>query len=486
MCFAITALSVVPLTSAQTTSSSAVTGANRIPVGNSTSKAERPSSLLLQQLEMIKRAALTDPYTYRQLAYLAENIGARPSGSAGAARAVDYVAEQMRELALEVHREAVRVPHWVRGIETAELLDSRNPRMSLPRAIALTALGGSTSTGPAGIEAELVIVDSFDELNALGREKISGRIVLFNKKFDRQKAAAGLAFNAYREVVDYRENGPHAAAALGAVAALVRSIDSAAYRLPHTGDSEPAGIPAAAVCDEDAELMVHQAQQGPVSIHLVLTPQKLPDETSYNVIGDIKGNEHPEQIIIVSAHLDSWDLGRGAIDDGAGVAVVLEAAHLLHLLQLRHKRTVRFIAWMDEERSGSGSMQYLKDYASELSDHVAAIEMDVGAGRPLGFALNMRKPVIDAMGSLASAFGSIGASIWEQTTRPPGTTDIAALADKGVPVIGMLQDQRHYYDYHHSAADTIDKVTPSELSENAAAVAMLSLALADMELPPPP
>jgi len=484
---ALSVLYLVPLTWPQAAGPSpgAALGSTQTPVQTPAPRVGSFSSTLLEQLEAIKAAALSDGYTYRQLAYLTENIGPRPSGSPAGKMAVEYVAEQMRRLGLEVRLEEVKVPHWVRGIETGELMEYPGSPQGVRRKVVLTALGGSTSTGADGITADLLVVNSFNQLKGFGRERVSGKIVLFNKEFDKQKSAAGLAFNAYREVVEYREDGPKAAAALGAVGALVRSIGSADYRLPHTGDSEPAGIPAAAVSDEDAELIADLAQQGPVRLHLTLTPQKLPDETSYNVIGDVKGNKHPEQVVIVSAHLDSWDLGSGAIDDAAGVAITLETAHLLQLLNLQPSCTLRVIAWTDEENDDSGSNQYVKDYSAEFPHYIAAIESDAGAAHPLGFAMNMSKAGIDALRPLETVLSSIGATIFEQTTRAPGTTDVAPMAEKGVPVIGILQDQCHYYDYHHSAADTLDKVVPAELGQNAAVMAIIAFALAEMPSPPP-
>ena len=273
---------------------------------------------------------------------------------------MEYVAAQLRQLGLEVHLEELRVRHWVRGTETAELTNLRNSPPGTTQKVVLTALGGSTSTGPGGIVADVVIVDSFEQLKNLDRERIAGKIVLFNVKFDKQKRDAGLAFAAYRELVGYRETGPKVAADLGAVAALVRSIGSAEYRLPHAGDSDPAGIPAAAVSAEDADLIAHLSAEGPVHMHLTLTPQKLPDEISYNVIADLKGSVHPDQVVIVSGHLDSWDLGTGALDDGAGMVIAMETAQILQQLHLRPNRTLRVIAWMDEETDGAGSTQYQK------------------------------------------------------------------------------------------------------------------------------
>ena len=232
--------------------------------------------------------------------------------------------------------------------------------------IVLCALGASVATPPEGITAEVIAVKNFDELKAMPREKVAGKIVLFNYPFDKQMAAEGRGGEAYGEAVVYRGDGPSAAARQGAVACLIRSVGGADYRIPHTGQTKYAGdapkIPAGAVTAEDADLIVDLARQGPVKMKLVLTPQTLPDVESANVIGDIKGSEHPEQVVIVSGHLDSWDLGTGAIDDGAGVAVSMEAANLIQKLHLKPKRTIRVIAWMNEENGRMGSKTYAKDH----------------------------------------------------------------------------------------------------------------------------
>lgn len=440
---------------------------------------------LMQQLQAIKTAALNDDYAYQQLAHLTENIGPRSSGSAGANAAVEYVAAQMRDLGLDVHLEEVRVRHWVRGAESAELVDGPCLGPGTQQKIVLTALGGSTSTGANGIIADLIVVNNFVELNALGHEKVVGKIVLFNEQFDKQKAGSGFAAAAYRETVGYREQGPKAAADLGAVGALVRSLGSADYRLPHTGDSDPAGIPAGAVSAEDATLMAHLTAEGSVRIHLTLTPQKLSNETSYNVIGDLKGSEHPEQIVIASGHLDSWDLGTGALDDGAGVVVAMETAQLLRQLHLHPKRTLRVIAWMDEETDGAGSSQYRKENHDDFPNCIAAIESDAGASHPLGFVTKMSKAAADTLKPVQTVLNSIGATILQETPHPPGITDISPMSEEGVPILGILQDARSYFNYHHTAADTLDKVIPSELRENAAVMAVMVYGLAEMKNPLP-
>jgi len=442
------------------------------------------SSLLLQQLSAIKAAALNDDYAYRQVAYLSENIGGRPSGSPQAHAAAEYVAGELRKLGLEVRLEPATVPHWVRGAETAALVEYPSMVPGATQKIVLTALGGSSSTPADGLTADVVTVSTFDELAALGRDKVAGKIVLFNEIFDKQKAAAGLAFAAYGEAVRYRGAGPKAAADLGAVACLVRSVGNADYRLPHTGFSYPAGIPAGAVTAEDADLIVHLTAQGKVRMHLTLTPQKLPDETGYNVIADLKGSEHPEQIVVVSGHLDSWDLGTGAIDDGAGVVIAMETAEILQRLHLRPARTLRVIAWMDEETGGAGSKAYTTEYAAAMVHHVAAIESDAGAAHPLGFETKVSPAATETLRPVQSVLQSIGATVLQASTYPPGA-DIAGMSEAGVPAFGVLQDGRSYFNYHHTAADTLDKIVPSELRENAAAMAVLAYALTNMKEPLP-
>ncbi len=440
--------------------------------------------LLLQQLSAIKSAALNDDYAYRQLSHLTENIGPRPSGSPQARAAADYVAAELRKLGLEVRLEPVTVPHWIRGTETAALIEYPEMVPNTTQKIVLTALGGSPSTTPDGLTADILTVDTFDELQALGHDKVAGKIVLFNELFDKQKSAAGQAFAAYGEAVRYRIAGPKAAADLGAVAALVRSVGSADYRLPHTGITLPAVIPAAAVTAEDADLIAHLSAQGKVRMHLTLTSQKLPDETGYNVIADLKGSDHPEQVVIISGHLDSWDLGTGAIDDGAGVVMAMQTAEVLQRLHLRPARTLRVIAWMDEELGGAGSRAYAAEYANDFPRHTAAIESDAGAAHPLGFTVKLTPAALDALRPLQPVLQSIGATLFQPSTYPPGA-DIAPLSDAGVPAFGLLQDGRKYFDYHHSAADTLDKVVPAELRENAAAMAVLAYALTNMKDPLP-
>ncbi len=441
----------------------------------------------LADLKRLQQAALKSDYAYRQVAHLANNIGPRLSGSVQAAKAVEYIANELKAIGCQVQLEKVMVPHWVRGEETATLVQFSGQAENTTQKIVLCALGPSVATPPEGITAEVIAAKNFDELKALPREKVAGKIVLFNYPFDKQMAAEGRGGEAYGEAVVYRGDGPSAAARQGAVACLVRSVGSADYRLPHTGYTKYADdapkIPAGAITAEDAELIVDLARQGPVKMKLVLTPQQLPDVESANVIGDIKGTEHPEQIVIVSGHLDSWDLATGAIDDGAGVAVSMEAANLIQKLHLKPKRTIRVIAWMNEENGLAGSKQYAKNHEKEWSNHFATMETDGGAGHPLG--LNVKgKPEIKKM--LAPVLATL------QESGAGGTNfvehvgaDIEPMEKANIPAFSPIQDSRFYFNYHHTAADTLDKIVPKELGENSAVVAVAAYALANLEQPLP-
>jgi carboxypeptidase Q len=441
----------------------------------------------LSELKQLQKAALESDYAYRQVAHLANNIGPRLSGSAQAAKAVEYVARDLRALGCEVRLEKVMVPHWVRGEETAALVQFPGQAANTAQKIVLCALGNSVATPKEGIEAEVLAVKNFDELKSMPRERVAGKIVLFNYPFDKQMAAEGRSFKAYSEAVVYRSDGPSAAARQGAVACLVRSVGNAEYRLPHTGLTDYAKdapkIPAGAVTAEDADLIVDLVRQGPVKLKLVLTPQTLPDAESANVIADIKGSEHPDQVVIVSGHLDSWDLGTGAIDDAAGIAVSMETANLIRKLSLKPKRTIRVIAWMNEENGEAGSKQYAKDHEKEIQNHFAAMETDGGAGHPIGVNIKAKPEVKGMFTPVANILQASGAGILDLVEHCGA--DIEPLERAGVPAFSPIQDSRFYFNYHHTAADTLDKIVPKELAENSAVVAVVAYALANMERPLP-
>jgi len=375
------------------------------------------------------------------------------------------------------------VPHWVRGEETAALVQFPGQAPDTTQKIVLCALGPSVATPANGITAEVIAVRNFDELKSLPRDRVAGKIVLFNYPFDKQMAAEGRGGDAYGQAVVYRSDGPSAAARNGAVACLIRSVGGAEYRLPHTGQTKYANdapkIPAGAVTAEDADLIADLARQGPVKMKLILTPQQLPDAESYNVIADIKGSEYPEQVIIVSGHLDSWDLGTGAIDDGAGVAVSMEVANLIQKLHLKPKRTIRVIAWMNEENGEAGSKQYAKNHEKEFSNHFAAMETDGGAGHPIGINIKGNSEVKKMFAPVAALLQESGAGSLNLVEHCGA--DIEPLEKAGVPAFSPIQDNRFYFNYHHTAADTLDKIVPKELAENSAVVAVLAYALANME-----
>jgi len=437
----------------------------------------------LAELKRLQQAALSSDYAYRQVGHLANNIGPRLSGSAQAAKAVEYVANELKAIGCEVLLEKVMVPHWVRGEETAALVQFPGQAPETTQKIVLCALGPSVATPANGITAEVIAVRNFDELKSLPRDRVAGKIVLFNYPFDKQMAAEGRGGDAYGQAVVYRSDGPSAAARNGAVACLIRSVGGAEYRLPHTGQTKYANdapkIPAGAVTAEDADLVADLARQGPVKMKLILTPQQLPDAESYNVIADIKGSEYPEQVIIVSGHLDSWDLGTGAIDDGAGVAVSMEVANLIQKLHLKPKRTIRVIAWMNEENGEAGSKQYAKNHEKEFSNHFAAMETDGGAGHPIGINIKGNSEVKKMFAPVAALLQESGAGSLNLVEHCGA--DIEPLEKAGVPAFSPIQDNRFYFNYHHTAADTLDKIVPKELAENSAVVAVLAYALANME-----
>ncbi len=441
----------------------------------------------LSELKQLQQAALESDYAYRQVAQLANNIGPRLSGSAQAAKAVEYVAAELKALSCDVQLEKVMVPHWVRGEEIAALVQFPGQVPNTTQKIVLCALGGSVATPKNGIEAEVFVVKNFDELKSMPREKVAGKIVLFNYPFDKQMAAEGRSSQAYGKAVVYRSDGPSAAARQGALACLIRSVGGADYRLPHTGVTDYAKdapkIPAGAVTAEDADLIANLVPQGPVKMKLVLTPQTLPEAESANVIADIKGSEHPEQVVIVSGHLDSWDLGTGAIDDGAGVAVSMETANLIQKLRLKPKRTIRVIAWMNEENGEAGSKQYAKDHEKEIPNHFAAMETDGGAGHPIGVNIKANPEVKKMFAPVAAILQESGAGILDLVEHCGA--DIEPLEKAGVPAFSPIQDSRFYFNYHHTAADTLDKIVPKELAENSAVVAVVAYALANIEEPLP-
>ncbi len=425
----------------------------------------------------IVEEALRESRAYAKLAYLTDRIGPRLSGSPNLDAAIRWAAAEFERDDLDaVRTEKVMVPHWERGAEAARIVSP------VAQTLAVTALGGSVPTPEAGITAEVIEVSSFEEIRAAG-EKARGRIVLYNKPIRRN----GGEKEGYGSAVGLRFRGAVEAAKVGATAALIRSLGTAAYRLPHTGalgyDPNVPEIPAAAIASEDADLIHRLAAAGePVTVHLALGCRSLPEVESANVVAELRGREKPDEIVLIGGHLDSWDLGTGAIDNGAGAAIVMETMRLLRSLGLSPRRTIRAVLFTNEENGLRGGRGYAEGHRDELPRHVAAIESDGGGARPLGFGVSAGAGGLPRVRNLASRLGRVGAV---RVTGGGGGADTAPLGASGVPLLSLRQDGTFYFDYHHSAADTLDKISPRELAMNVAAMAFMAYTLAEDPEPLP-
>ena len=415
-------------------------------------------------------AELVEGQAYALLQHLSDRIGPRLTGSAGAEAAVAWTAERLRSYGLSVRTETVTVPRWVRGAEEAEVV------APAPQRVLVTALGGSEPTPPEGVTAEVVEAVGLEALDALDADAVKGKIVLFNAPM----AVRGM--EGYGPAVSQRSRGAVAAARLGAVAAIVRSVGTLSARLVHTGAMSYAEgvprIPAAAIAAEDADLIHRLLASGEtVRLRLRLGCRTLPDVESANVVADLRGRERPEEVVLIGAHLDSWDLGTGALDDGAGVAMVMETLRLLKALGLQPRRTVRGVLFMNEENGLRGGKAYARDHAAELDRHVAAFETDSGASRPTGLSATVGPGGLDMLKDLTRLLRPLGA---EDVVAGGGGADIEPLHASSVPLLGLRLDSTRYFDWHHTPADTLDKVDPRELALGAAALAVSAYVLADM------
>jgi hypothetical protein len=411
-------------------------------------------------------AALADTEGYERLTYLCYRIGSRLSGSAALEQAIAWSAEQMKAAGLaNVRVIPVKVPHWVRGSESGRIL------APLDKPLHMLGLGMSVGTPPGGITADVVAVSSFDELAMLGREKVRGKIVVYNEPF-----------TSYGPTRVYRSSGPSRAAALGAVAALVRSATPLAIEVPHTGemsydDNQPK-IPAAAVSPEDAMMIARLYADGvPVRVRLVMGAHMEPDADSGDVIGEIPGREKPEEVVVIGGHIDSWDVGQGAQDDGASIMACLQALALMHKLGLQPRRTIRVAFWVNEENGGRGGEAYRAFVGDRIENHVAAIEMDGGAEAPRGFGAGAGQDSLDMLKQIGTLLERVGAG---EITGGGGGADITPLMRDGVPGLSERTVGTHYFDWHHSEADTLDKVDPQDFRKNMAALAVMGYVLADM------
>ena len=435
-------------------------------------------------LAKVRDAALQSDYAYQRLEDLTDLVGPRLSGSPGAAAAVNQVADELRKLGAKVTLQPVKVPHWVRGEERASLVDYQGRPAGVAQKIVLAALGGSGATPAAGITAPVIVVRTFEELKARAAE-VKGRIVLFDVPFDQNMADRGLAGTAYGQAVAFRGAGPRMAAEMGAAAALVRAVGGAAYRIPHTGATllkDDARIPAAAVTIEDSMLIARLARRGPVTMHLTLTPQILPDADSYNVIADWPGTDKADEIVLVSGHLDSWDLATGANDDASGVVSAMEVINTLRKLDYHGRRTIRVVAWMNEENGGRGGHTYDAVNKKVAEKHFAAYEDDNGSGRPFGVRAGISQAGAKLLAPLQAALYPMGAGAFRREDVM-GAGDLHDLEDSGVPTFEPWIDSSDYFNYHHTPADTFDKVNPENLRRHAAVMATTAWFLANMDQP---
>lgn len=426
--------------------------------------------------------ARADRGAYAKLAQLTDTIGARLSGSPQLDKAIEWAVATMKADGHEVRTEKVMVPHWVRGIEEGALVKPS------PRALRLIGLGGTVPTPKGGITAEVVVVTSWDELEAK-KDTIKGKIVLYNVALPPYSASNASGGSGYGDVAPFRGVGPSRAAKHGAVAVLVRSVTAHSLRTPHTGSlfylPDMPRIPAAAVTVEDALLISRLAATGPVTVKLRLDNKTLPDAVSANVIGELRGREKPDEIVVISGHLDSWDVGQGAHDDGAGCVMMMQAITILKKLGLQPRRTIRVVLWTNEENGVRGGKAYAKEHAAELPKHVFAFEADSGGFPPIGFSLEMKqdtKPehvakVTSRLAEVARLVESIGV---RSAHAGHSGADVSQMVAGGVVASGLMTDWRTYFDYHHTEADTLDKVDPAILADGVAASAVLAYVIADL------
>ena len=424
-------------------------------------------------------ASLTDVEGWEKLNHLATVIGHRLSGSTALEEAIDWAASSMEQEGLVVRKQPVMVPHWVRGRESLTVVEPAR------RELRIIGLGNSVGTPPEGITAPIVVVRDFDELEALGREKVEGKIVVY-----------AVDWRGYGTTVRYRGGGPSRAAALGAVAALTRSATGNSLDTPHTGslryDEEQPKIPAAALTPEGADWLRRMAEQGlEVTLNLKMEAHFLEDAQSYNVIAEIPGSERPEEVVVMGGHYDSWDVGEGVHDDGAACVAAWQALRLIDGLGLKPRRTLRVVLWTNEENGLRGGREYREALSDEeLANHVAAIEMDGGCERPVGYGFgltgvdpNAEEPdpryeralaKLESIGSLLAAIEA------DQIDRGGGGADIGPLMRSGVPGLGLRTVGEHYFDWHHTEADTLDKVDPQHFRRAIALLGVMGYVLADM------
>ena len=420
-------------------------------------------------LSIISRA-LSDSTAYNRLAYLCDTFGPRLSGSKNLENAINWILKEMKKDGLaHVQGERVKVPAWIRGEESITLLKP------FKKDLTMLGLGGSIATPRAGIVAEVMVVNNFKELEDRSK-KAKGKIVLFNAPFE-----------TYGQTVNYRYAGASAAAKYGAVASLIRSIGSWSMNTPHTGvmkyEKNIEKIPHAALTMEDAMMLGRLHDRGEkIILKLEMEAKMAADRWSRNVIGQINGTTYPDEIIVVGGHIDSWDVGQGAHDDGGGCIAAWEAVRLIKELGLKPKRTIRCVMWTNEENGGKGNQAYRDMHMDELKNHVLAIESDGGVFAPIGFGFTGSDAAMGIIADIHDLMKPIQAHTFSKGGR---AADVAPLNDEGVPVMSLKVDGSKYFWYHHTDADTFDKVDFYEFNRCVAAMAIMSFIVADLEEPLP-
>ncbi|MBA2458100.1 MAG: M20/M25/M40 family metallo-hydrolase [Gemmatimonadales bacterium] len=413
------------------------------------------------------QAATADSAAYERVGVLVDRFGHRLAGSRSLEAAIDWVLAEMKKDGLQnVRGETVSVTHWERGQESAELVRPRRQRL------AMLGLGGSVATPATGITAPVLVVASFEEL-VRRRAEAKGKIVLFDAPF-----------TTYGETRRYRTDGASAAARAGAVACLIRSVASESIRSPHTGrtryDSTVARIPAAALSVEDAMLLHRMQDRGePVVVTLRMSARQLPNARSRNVVAELVGREIPEEVVVLGGHIDSWDVGQGAMDDAGGSVAAWEAVRLMQRLGLRPRRTVRVVLWTNEENGVEGGLAYRDAHAAELDDHVLAMESDGGVFLPKGYVFAGSDSAAAIVSQVAALLQPIDAAGMERSKESP-EADIAPLVERGVPGIGLDVEAERYFWYHHSQGDTLDKLDPAEVARCVAVMAVMAYVVADL------
>ena len=416
--------------------------------------------------DRIIAAALADSSAWNRLALFTDTFGPCLSGSQSLERAIDWVIAEMKRDGLQnVRGEPVMVPHWVRGEESATLISPRSASLHM------IGLGRSVGTKKEGVTAPVMVVTSFDDLTRRAAEA-KGKIVLFD-----------VPFTGYGQTVRYRGGAANAAGKVGAVAALIRSVSSFSMQNPHTGamsydTASKVKIPAAALSVEDA-MMVHRMidRREKVVINLKMSAQTLPDAPSRNVVGELAGSEKPDEVVVLGGHIDSWDVGQGAMDDGGGVVAAWEAVKLLKRLGLKPKRTIRVVAWTNEENGSRGATGYRDAHRAEVDKHVMAMESDNGVFKPFGLGITAGEGGRAMAADIASLLKSFGA---DSTSDGGVDADTSPLNALGVPAMSPLVEGTKYFWYHHSSADTMDKLSPREIAECVALMAVTAFVVADM------